>query len=204
MAIEESSVVAAAAKNASFWLERGGFKSTVISTTKVGHVHFAWYGDFENLKSLFEKIKPLFFKETEKMTANMRARGGGILDIDIINKTDLEPNYYQLIAKFETCEAMGANFINSLLEKFSKILEREIQNSDLDEVEKRIVIIMCILSNYTPECLVRCEVSCSVDELNVDPTIDTNEFAKNLNKPFMWLILNLTGRLLTIKVSLMA
>ena len=34
MAIEESSVVAAAAKNASFWLERGGFKSTVISTTK--------------------------------------------------------------------------------------------------------------------------------------------------------------------------
>ena len=55
MAIEESSVVAAAAKNASFWLERGGFKSTVISTTKVGHVHFAWYGDFENLKSLLKK-----------------------------------------------------------------------------------------------------------------------------------------------------
>ena len=33
MAIEESSVVAAASKNASFWMERGGFKSTVISTT---------------------------------------------------------------------------------------------------------------------------------------------------------------------------
>ena len=182
MAIEESSVVAAAAKNASFWLERGGFKSTVISTTKVGHVHFAWYGDFKNLKSIFDKIKPIFYKETEKMTANMRARGGGILDIDIVNKTDLEPNYYQLVAKFETCEAMGANFINSLLEKFSKILEREIQNSDLNEDEKRIVIIMCILSNYTPECLVRCEVSCSVDELNVDPTIDTKEFAKKFEQ----------------------
>ena len=49
MAIEESSVVAAAAKNASFWLERGGFKSEVISTTKIGHVHFAWYGDFKKL-----------------------------------------------------------------------------------------------------------------------------------------------------------
>ena len=34
------------------------------------------------------------------MTANMRARGGGILDIDILNKSDLEPNYYQLVAKF--------------------------------------------------------------------------------------------------------
>ena len=32
MAIEESSVVAAAAKSASFWLQRGGFKTEVIST----------------------------------------------------------------------------------------------------------------------------------------------------------------------------
>ena len=53
MAIEESSVVAAAAKNASFWMTRGGFKSEVISTTKIGHVHFAWYGDFEKLKIFF-------------------------------------------------------------------------------------------------------------------------------------------------------
>ena len=51
----------------------------------------------------------------------MRDRGGGIKDIQLINKTDLEPNYYQIMAKFETCEAMGANFINSLVEEFSKI-----------------------------------------------------------------------------------
>ena len=44
MAIEESSVVAAAAKSASFWLERGGFKSEVIDTEKIGHVHFNWSG----------------------------------------------------------------------------------------------------------------------------------------------------------------
>ena len=112
----------------------------------------------------------------------MRARGGGILDIDIVNKTDLEPNYYQLVAKFETCEAMGANFINSLLEKFSKILEREIQESNYAEEDKRVVIIMCILSNYTPECLVKCEVSCPIEELNVDPSIDPNEFAKKFEQ----------------------
>ena len=33
MAIEESSVVAAASKSAGFWLERGGFKAEIISTT---------------------------------------------------------------------------------------------------------------------------------------------------------------------------
>ena len=45
MAIEESSVVAAAAKSATFWKDRGGFKATVSSTNKIGHVHFIWNGD---------------------------------------------------------------------------------------------------------------------------------------------------------------
>ena len=137
MAIEESSVVAAASKNASFWMKRGGFKSKVISTTKIGHVHFAWYGDFEVLKSFFNSIKHKFFAESQEITKNMDKRGGGIIDIEVINRSDLEPNYYQLQAKFETCDAMGANFINSLLEKFSKILERELQQSNLNEEEKK-------------------------------------------------------------------
>lgn len=34
MAIEESSVVAAAAKSASFWMARGGFKTEVVSTER--------------------------------------------------------------------------------------------------------------------------------------------------------------------------
>ena len=40
MAIEESSVVAAASKAAKYWGERGGFKATVLKTEKVGQVHF--------------------------------------------------------------------------------------------------------------------------------------------------------------------
>ena len=51
MAIEESSVVAAASKAAKFWLDRGGFKTTVISTTKIGQVHFMYHGDFNKLNT---------------------------------------------------------------------------------------------------------------------------------------------------------
>jgi len=182
MAIEESSVVAAASKNASFWMERGGFKSTVISTTKIGHVHFAWYGEYEVLKNFFNSIKQKFFDETKQITKNMNERGGRILEIELVNRADLEPNYYQLQAKFETCDAMGANFINSLLEKFSKILTREISSSNLREEDKKIVIIMCILSNYTPECIVRCEVNCRVEELSNDPSIKSEEFAKKFEQ----------------------
>jgi len=57
MAIEESSVVAAASKAAKFWLDRGGFKAEVISTEKIGQVHFMYNGNFEKLKSFFESVK---------------------------------------------------------------------------------------------------------------------------------------------------
>lgn len=169
MAIEESSVVAAAAKAAQFWLKRGGFKAEVVSTKKVGHVHFVYYGDFNKLRKFFSIIKEKFFEDSEVITESMRKRGGGIDDILLINKTYEEPNYYQLKATFETVDAMGANFINSCLEQFAKTLEREIQQSDLfTPEEKQIQIIMCILSNYTPECLVRAEVSCPVEDLGTD------------------------------------
>src|SRR5210317_1509050 len=53
MAIEESSVVAAASKAANFWLDKGGFKTTIVSTKKIGHVHFMYQGDSEKLNAFF-------------------------------------------------------------------------------------------------------------------------------------------------------
>ena len=50
MAIEESSVVAAASKSAKYWATRGGFKATVIDTEKIGQVHFTFNGDAEKLQ----------------------------------------------------------------------------------------------------------------------------------------------------------
>lgn len=178
MAIEESSVIAAASKSAAFWLERGGFKAHVISTVKVGHVHFAWYGNYDKLQAFFEKNKHKFIEGTKDITKNMRARGGGVLDIQLINKTEEEPNYYQLMATFETCDSMGANFINSNLEEFAKILRTELMLDEaMDEKERDVNVIMCILSNYTPQCIVRAEVSCPVEQLIVDDNIKPEQFA---------------------------
>src|SRR5690606_29460020 len=61
MAIEESSVVAAAAKSANFWLDKGGFHTEIIDTEKIGHVHFIWNGfDSSQLENFFESIKEKF------------------------------------------------------------------------------------------------------------------------------------------------
>lgn len=182
MAIEESSVVAAAAKAASFWMNRGGFKAQVISTKKIGHVHFVYYGDYDKLLKFFNNIKDKFYADTESITSNMRKRGGGITDIMLINKNYEEPNYYQIKANFETVDSMGANFINTCLEQFADTLRNEIEASEVfTEEEKNIQIIMCILSNYTPECLVRAEVNCDVNKL-ATAEMTGEEFAQKFER----------------------
>ena len=165
-AIEESSVVAAASKAAKFWGARGGFKTTILGTEKIGQVHFMYEGDKQKLTEYFDFVKPFLLIETEGITKNMQKRGGGILDIVLKDKTDLLPNYFQLHATFDTKDSMGANFINSCLEQFAKTLKEEAQICDLfSEEEKDIEVVMSILSNYVPNCIVRAEVSCPVEDL---------------------------------------
>lgn len=178
MAIEESSVVAAAAKAAKFWSTRGGFKAAVLNTEKIGQVHFIYKGEESKLNLFFAQIKNKFFSETESITVNMQKRGGGILDINLKDKTDLLPNYFQLHATFETKDSMGANFINSCLEQFAKTLKEEAQHYDLfTDAEKDIEVVMSILSNYVPNCIVRAEVSCPVADLEEKHIPNPKEFA---------------------------
>lgn len=186
MAIEESSVIAAASKAAKFWLGRGGFKAKVISTTKVGQVHFMYQGDFEILKTYFNFIKPQLINDAKPLTKNMEQRGGGIIDIELKDKTKDIKGYYQLYASFETLDAMGANFINSCLEQFAKTFKAKALSFEGFSTKEKdtstgsvhgIEIVMSILSNYVPDCLVRAEVSCKVEDLNEDTNISPEEFA---------------------------
>jgi len=157
MVTEESSVVAAASLVAKFWSTKGGFKTTVLGTTKIGQVHFMFVGKKANLENYFNKNKIELLTATASITKNMEKRGGGILDIKLVDKTDKLENYYQLHVTFETKDSMGANFINSCLEAIAT----EFRN---DEIE----IVMSILSNYVPECVVRAEVSCKIEDLGVE------------------------------------
>ena len=183
MAIEESSVVAAASKSAKFWAARGGFKAAVLGTEKIGQVHFSYSGSFEKLKNFFNEKKASFYEDSASITKNMEKRGGGILDIQLVDKTDKLKDYYQLHATFNTKDSMGANFINSCLEQFAKTLEREATNYEgFSESEKKIQVIMCILSNFVPNCIVRAEVSCKVEDLNENDNINPNEFAEKFVK----------------------
>ena len=179
MVIEESSVVAAAAKSAKYWSTRGGFKTTVLSTEKIGQVHFIYKGDAKKLEQFITKINSKFYSDSENITQNMQKRGGGILKIELRDKTNFIENYFQLHATFETKDSMGANFINSCLEQFAKTLKEEAATYKLfSEEEKNIQIVMSILSNYVPNCVVRAEVSCKVEELADKRIENPHDFAE--------------------------
>lgn len=177
MVIEESSVVAAASKAAKFWANRGGFKTEILGTEKIGQVHFIFKGDQHKLQNFFETIKPLFFAETRSITANMQKRGGGIKTIALRDKTADLANYYQLHITFETVDSMGANFINSCLEQMAQVLKREAQNYvDFNEEEQQLQVVMSILSNFVDNCIVRTTVSCPVSELKTKEVENAHDY----------------------------
>lgn len=185
MAVEESSVVAAASKSAKFWLNKGGFKTTIINTKKLGHTHFILNVESVKLQHFFNfKLKQKLFEATEDITKNMRKRGGGILNIRLIDKTQEMSNYYQIKASFDTVDSMGANFINSCLEQFGKTLKEEVAKDETFSKEEKesLQIVMNILSNYTPDCIVRAEVSSKIEDLKDDSGMSPEEFVSKFKQ----------------------
>ena len=177
MAIEESSVVAAASKSAKYWSKRGGFHTKIISVEKTGHIHFLFDGNKNEIKRFFRNHKQQLLESCDDISLKMRKRGGGILSMSLKDKTLDLKNYFQISVCFDTINAMGANFINSCLEKIAETLKDEFLKSSLNETCE-LNIIMSIMSNYVPNCLVKSWVSCPLEDLNQNEGINGREFAE--------------------------
>jgi len=161
MVTEESSVIAAASKAAKFWFARGGFQTEKISTLKRGHVHFMWYGETAELDEIYQTFERDLKQNLSDITASMEKRGGGIREVWLSERTDELENYFQVGFSFETVDSMGANFINSALEKAARVL-KEISEQ---KYPGKLEVIMAILSNYSPGSYVQMKVECPVSEL---------------------------------------
>ena len=177
MAIEESSVVAASSRAAKYWSTRGGFKTEVLGVEKIGHVHFIFNGENKKIISFFKIIKKNLIKSTSDLTINMNSRGGGITSVSLINNTNKMKGYFQIEVGFKTANSMGANFINTCLEKIADelLIEAKKYNS-FTKKEKNIKIIMSILSNYTPKSIVKVSVCCPMKNLESESNMSKKEF----------------------------
>ena len=176
MVIEESSVVAAASHAAKFWTTHGGFHSEVKGTVKTGQVHFTWSGSEEDLQKLFRQNREKLLDSVRSLTGRMEQRGGGIEEIGIRRGSVSLQDYYQLFVEVHTADAMGANFINSVLEVLAGQFPAMVNDAELNgELE----VVMSILSNYTPECLVACHLEGKTEIFgSMDPRMSGEEFAR--------------------------
>lgn len=177
MVTEESSVVAAASAAAKFWSGHGGFKTRVISETRSGHIHFLWHAAPEILAERMDEIKELLLSSTEDLTAGMRLRGGGIVAIRLVGLCHRIPGYHTLEVDFNTADAMGANFINSCLERMSGCLLAYLDERNLSE---NMEIIMSILSNHIPSSIVECQVVCRDSDLDAFG-LPTGDFSRRFS-----------------------
>lgn len=177
MAVEESSVVAAASKAAKFWLDRGGFKTTVVGTRKSGQVHIMYAGARSVMVGFFAFAKANLLQSLSTINASMEKRGGGIKSLELVDKTSAMAGYYQLHATFETRDAMGANFINTTLEQLATTF-RELAATYDGFTTEQPEVVMSILSNYVPDCTVHVQVSCPVQNIGTVNGVSGETFAR--------------------------
>ena len=150
MAVEETSIIAAASKTARWISETGEITTQTLNVFSIGQVQIPKVKDYKNLEDClqqnFSKWKQLI---NENVLASMVKRGGGLKDYELrsLKRPDGE-TMAVLHLHIDTCSAMGANIINQACEYLKEPLE-------LASGEK---LGLCILSNLADKRMVRAHV----------------------------------------------
>lgn len=163
MAVEETSIIAALSKTAKWVSQHGEITTEVNGDCILGQIQLADVKDFERFREIILNNKAwLIEKANEDVAASMVKRGGGVRDLQIRNLTQSNSplrkladersngtNMVVLHISMDSCDAMGANIINQVLE----YLKTPIQNLTGEQVS------MCILSNLNDKKLTTARVT---------------------------------------------
>ena len=118
MAVEESSVVAAASFGAKLVRENGGFSSQSTDPIMIGQIQLKNLNQpFDNL---LRKHKQLLIDYANDGQSRLLKRGGGVKDLSWYYIKNINSLIIQI--HVHTCEAMGANIVNTLCESLAKPL----------------------------------------------------------------------------------
>lgn len=120
MAVEESSVVAAASFGAKLARTCGGFVSEPTETIATCQIQFIAAENL-NVPTIFaEFLKDKLIAIAQKCHPRLVERGGGVKSIELRNLNKL--GYFVLHVNVDTREAMGANIVNTIAEEIGKKL----------------------------------------------------------------------------------
>ncbi|MUK89332.1 hydroxymethylglutaryl-CoA reductase, degradative [Ornithinibacillus sp. L9] len=149
MAIEEPSVVASASYMAKIIREAGGFTTESTDRVMIGQIQVVGCPNFQLAKEVLLNHKQQLIDIANAAHPSMLARGGGAEDIEVrILNEESTSAYGQMLvlhAYINTCDAMGANVINTMVEALAPTVE-ELTNGK---------VYLRILSNYADRCLAK-------------------------------------------------
>ncbi len=150
LAVEETSIIAAASKTARWVSKNGEIKTEVLNRLSTGQIQIAKVKNLDRLQKVIQKNFSNWKDDVnKKILSSMVKRGGGLKswEIRFLDRPDSQ-KMGVLHLYIETCDAMGANLINQVCEYLKEPLEKESQEE----------VTMCILSNLADKRMVRSEV----------------------------------------------
>jgi hydroxymethylglutaryl-CoA reductase len=149
MAIEEASVVASASHIAKIVRNAGGFTTQSTERVMIGQIQVIGCPDFLLAKEEILQNKSVLLEAANNAYPSIVARGGGAEDLDVrILNEDSDSAFSQMLIihlYINTCDAMGANIINTMVESIAPLVE---------EITKGKVYLR-ILSNYADKSLAK-------------------------------------------------
>src|SRR5690606_14971464 len=118
MAVEETSIIAAASKTAKWIREHGEIVTEVAGQNIIGQIQIAKVQDWPRLeKFIHEKRAELIKTMNENVMAGLVARGGGVNDIQLRRIERGDGHAMAVIHVYANpCDAMGANIMNQACE----------------------------------------------------------------------------------------
>lgn len=147
MAIEEASVVASASHIAKIVRSAGGFEAESRERLMIGQIQVVGCSNFHEAKQDLLDQKDTLMNAANDAYPSIVKRGGGTRDLDVrILNEDANSTYSQMLVMHiyvDTCDAMGANMINTMAEAIAPIVE-EITGGK---------VYLRILSNYADRSL---------------------------------------------------
>lgn len=119
MAVEESSVVAAASHGAKLCRSMGGFVTEPTMTIATCQIQIFTDGEFD-LELAFRDHEGRIMDAASAVHPRLQARGGGVVGMDL--RSLPRPGYWVLHIHVDTREAMGANIVNTIAEQVGALL----------------------------------------------------------------------------------
>lgn len=153
LAVEETSIVAALSKTAKWIRHSGTITASVIGHCIIGQIQLASVNDLPKFIVFFNEQKSnLIQLANTEVAYNMVKRGGGVKDLSLRHMKRPDGKDMVIIhLHMDSCDAMGANIINQVLEYLKTPIEEQ-------SGEK---VSMCILSNLNDQKLTSATVSIS-------------------------------------------